>query len=133
MISLTKYLKKKSNMYKIIINSIYRYENNEIEKFAKDYVAKLDNNVYIGDEIDLEFEKDGLCVTSKKNIYYIKKFKLNKVLKSRLEVNNSILETKIKTIKFKENAGTYSILASEYSLDNHKISDVKINIKIKEI
>lgn len=120
-------------MYKISIKSIYRYENNMVEKIEKEFDTILKDNMYIGNEIDLKFGKNYIEVISKKNIYYIKKFELDKVLKSRLEVNGNILETKIKTTKFKENNGIYNILASEYTIDNQKILDVKITISIKEI
>ncbi|VWL85671.1 hypothetical protein [Oceanivirga miroungae] len=120
-------------MYKISINSIYRYENNEIEKIEKDYLANLLDDTYISDEIDLRFGKNFIEVIGKKNAYYIKRYELDKITRARLEVNSNLLETKIKTNKFKENNGVYMILASEYTTDNDKILDVKINIKIKEI
>lgn len=120
------------NKVKIDIVSIYKYENNEIEKIEilnKEFILKEDK--YISEDMHIYIKNNKIEVRKIKDIEYIKKYELNKKVKSEIFFNNDKIITKILTKELKKLNKTYIITASEYNYNDEKILDVKIKIRIK--
>lgn len=122
-------------MININIKNRFMYYNGTNEIFDLDLnFKKIDDNTLkcVSKNLILKFENNSLTIENNDDISYTKIFSLESSTISSLKLNDTIIHTKIHTIKYINKNNKINIKAIEYSMNDEILAKINIDLQIKE-